>query len=101
MTVSAYPSADGDTMIIVPPERFDFNVHRDLRNAYESAEKKYAKYVVDLCGTRYMDSAALGMLLQLREFAGGRPDSVRITNADGSVREILRIANFHKLMQVA
>jgi anti-anti-sigma regulatory factor len=47
-----------------------------------------------------MDSSALGMLLQLREFAGGNNHVIQITNADSNIRDILRIANFDKLMKV-
>ncbi|MGE0385479.1 MAG: STAS domain-containing protein [Gammaproteobacteria bacterium] len=100
MAIKTSVSSDGNCMTIMLPERFDFSVYKDLREAYEKSGR-CALYVVDLRGTRYIDSSALGMLLQLREFAGSRNDAVRITNADGPVRDTLRIANFHKLMNVA
>jgi len=100
MPVSAQTSKDGSTMTISITDRFDFNVHKDLRNAYESRSTACNKYVFDLRNTSYMDSSALGMLLQLREFAGGNNHVIRITNADSNIRDILRIANFDKLMKV-
>ena len=100
MALQTILSTDGASMTIVLPERFDFSVYRDLRDSYEKP-KRCERYVVDLRGTHYMDSSALGMLLQLREFAGGSAEAVRIANADGAVRETLRIANFHKLMTVS
>lgn len=86
------------TMTIRIRDRFDFKIHGDLRRAYE--EQPCERYVVDLSETEYMDSAALGMLLQLREFAGGRPDSVVIRNAAPTIRKVLEVANFDRLMQI-
>ena len=100
MALNTQTSADGSSLTISLPVRFDFKVHKELREAYETRDKRYANYVVDLSNTRYMDSSALGMLLQLREFAGDRADAVRIANVQESVREILRIANFHRLMTI-
>lgn len=101
MTVSAIPSSDGSEIRIRISDRFDFNLHKDFRSAYERAGKSYRKYVVDLGNTSYMDSSALGMLLQLREYAGGSRQSIDIVNATPGIREILRIANFDKLMTIS
>ena len=64
MSLSTTVSPDGSTVTIAISGRFDFGIHREFRNAYEKAEVKSAnpKYVVDLGGTEYMDSSALGML---------------------------------------
>ncbi len=99
MSVSAQSIGDGKTMRIQISERFDFNIHKDLRNAYKDNPSDY-NYIVDLKNASYMDSSALGMLLQLREHAGGSKDAVTISNADTNIKEILKIANFDKLMMV-
>ena len=44
-----------------------------------------------------MDSAALGMLLQWREHAGGKRQAVRLANAQPVIRDILAVANFDQL----
>jgi HptB-dependent secretion and biofilm anti anti-sigma factor len=100
MTVSANKSPDGSTVTINISDRFDFSVHRDFRKAYEHPTDPKPSYVVDLHGAPYMDSSALGMLLQLREYAGNRRDSVKVKNAGPAIKDILRIANFDKLMIV-
>lgn len=100
MSVHALPSGDGKMLTISISERFDFNVHAQLRAAYRNAEKRYAGYVIDLKDTTYMDSSALGMLLQIKEHAGGGAQSVRIRNAAPGIRDILRVANFDKLMTI-
>jgi anti-anti-sigma factor len=99
MAVKTQSVNGGKTIKIEITERFDFNIHKELKNAYKDAEKNL-NFVVDLEGASYMDSSALGMLLQLREHAGGVKSSVTISNADKNIKEILRIANFYKLMTV-
>jgi anti-anti-sigma regulatory factor len=44
-----------------------------------------------------MDSSALGMLLLLREHAGGDRSEIRIVNANTALRGTLRVAGFDKL----
>jgi HptB-dependent secretion and biofilm anti anti-sigma factor len=100
MAISAMQSLDGTTLTIKMAEKFDFNVHAQLRAAYRGEGKRFTGYVVDLQDTTYMDSSALGMLLQIKEFAGGSAQSVRIRNAGTSIKDILEIANFQKLMTI-
>jgi len=100
MAVTAMQSPDGATLTIKISDRFDFNVHAQLRAAYRSDGKRYAGYVVDLKDTTYMDSSALGMLLQIKEYAGGGEGAIRIRNAGVGIKDILRIANFEKLMTI-
>ena len=42
----------------------------------------------------------MGMLLQLRDY-GTRAAQVQLVNGNDGIKEILRIANFHKLFQIA
>lgn len=100
MGISAMPSGDGKTLTIKISDRFDFNLHSELRRLYYQPDKRYQSYIVDLKDTTYMDSSALGMLLQLRDFAGGRREAVRVTRAQAAIKEILAVANFHQLMTV-
>jgi anti-anti-sigma factor len=81
-------------------ERFDFSAHSALRAAYAGDRPSFKTYIVDLRATQYMDSSALGMLLQLKEHAGGDLHSVQIKNANESIKEILAVANFDQLMQI-
>jgi len=90
----------GDTVIIQVIGRFDFATHQDFLNAYKDLPKGQKKFVVDLSDTEYMDSSAMGMLLQLREH-GDKSQLVELINGNEGVREILRIANFDKLFKVA
>lgn len=102
MSLSTRVSDDGASVTIAISGRFDFGIHREFRNAYEKAEVKtpHPKFVVDLGGTEYMDSSALGMLLLLREHAGGDRSDVTIVNCRPVIKEILDIANFDKLFTI-
>jgi anti-anti-sigma factor len=53
--------------------------------------------VIDLGDVDSMDSSALGMLLLLREHAGGDRSEIRIVNANTALRGTLRVAGFDKL----
>jgi len=75
--------------------RFDFSCHRDFRAAIATLNKA-SKVVVDFGTTTYIDSAALGMLLLLRDYMGD-VRSIRLANCKGQPDQVLRIANFHRL----
>jgi len=55
------------------------------------------QYLVDLAGTDYLDSSALGMLLLLKEKADSESCSVRLVGFTDEIKEILVIASFDKI----
>jgi anti-anti-sigma factor len=57
--------------------------------------------VIDLKEATYLDSSALGMLLLLRDHAGGEDSCIRLVNSSSDVRKILAISNFHKLFDIS
>lgn len=83
--------------------RFDFNTHREFRAAYEPliADSTLRSVVVDFAGVDYLDSSALGMLLMLRDKMGGASKEVALSGVRGNVKQVLDIANFGKLFQIA
>lgn len=99
MPVSAAASADGEVTIYVEG-RFDFSAHRQFRQVHEDHRGEGKNFVVDMTDAEYMDSSALGMLLILREGAGGQRSNVRIKNCRGELRDVLAIANFDKLFEI-
>ena len=81
--------------------RFDFNSHRDFREAVDSALAAQASAItVDLAGVEYLDSSALGMLLMLRDRAKSAARDVTLANCRDAVKQILDIANFGKLFSI-
>lgn len=100
MSINSSLSPDGSQVTISIEGRFDFSAHRDFRRSYEMLETQPETYCVDLGKTTYLDSSALGMLLLLRDHAGGETASVKIINCNRDVQKILQISNFHQLFTI-
>ncbi|WP_439864437.1 STAS domain-containing protein [Pseudomonas antarctica] len=101
MSVESEVSPDGSKLTITIKGRFDFGSHQTFRDAYERFYKVPDQYIVDLKETTYMDSSALGMLLLLRDHAGGDESQVQVVNSNPDVRKILAISNFDKLFDIS
>ena len=99
MSVVTEVSPDGKKLTISVKGRFDFAKHQEFRESYENIE--LAAVVVDLKEATYLDSSALGMLLLLRDHAGGDDSDVRVVNSSSDVRKILAISNFDKLFDIS
>ena len=69
MSVVTEVSPNGQKLTISIKGRFDFAKHQEFRESYE--DKELSAVVVDLKEATYLDSSALGMLLLLRDHAGG------------------------------
>jgi anti-anti-sigma factor len=80
--------------------RFDFSAHQEFRDAYEKVKEEPKAYVVDMKETTYLDSSALGMLLLLRDHAGGDNSQIEIVNCNPDVKKILTISNFEQLFTI-
>lgn len=82
--------------------RFDFNTHRDFRDAIEKAlATPHARKIrVDLAAVDYLDSSALGMLLILRDKTQAAGKTVELANARQSVAQVLEIANFKSMFTI-
>lgn len=100
MSIKAELSADNKELTIRVDGRFDFSCHQDFRNAYQDGRIRPERYVVDMKGAVYLDSSALGMLLLLRDYAGGDDARIRITHCNDDVRKILSISNFQRLFTI-
>ena len=100
MAVTSEISADGRKLTIAIKGRFDFAKHQEFRDAYEELNPRPPCVVVDLKEATYLDSSALGMLLLLREYAGGDESDIRVVNSNPDVRKILGTSNFDQLFDI-
>ncbi len=100
MAINVTESEDKQEVTIHVSGRFDFSCHHSFLQEYKNYPKGEKRFVLDLNDTEYMDSSAMGMLLQLREHAVKQDGNVSLINANESVREILKIANFDKLFTI-
>ena len=101
MAIMASESQDGKELTIKIQGRFDFSAHQEFRDAYEKTLQSPSNYVVDLKETTYLDSSALGMLLLLRDHAGGDNSDIKIMNCNPDVKKILAISNFEQLFNIS
>ena len=98
MSVSA--TTNGNELVVNIEGRFDFSAHQEFRDAYEKADSNISNYVINMKNASYLDSSALGMLLLLRDHAGGDTANVHISNCNPDVRKILTISNFEQLFKI-
>ena len=100
MAITSLASQDGKQLVVKVQGRFDFSSLQLFRNAYENISPKPQAYVVDLEESDYLDSSALGMLLALRDYAGGDSADIKITNCNPDVKKILVITKLDELFKV-
>ena len=100
MTIRTELDQDSQKLTIAIQGRFDFSAHKDFRDSYEDLEDKPNKYSIDMREAVYIDSSALGMLLLLRDHAGGDNADVEIVNCNADVKKILTISNFDQLFTI-
>ncbi|MGE8189132.1 STAS domain-containing protein [Pseudomonas sp. NPDC086278] len=101
MSVVTEVSQDGQKLTISIKGRFDFAKHQEFRESYEGLSRKPESIEVNLKDATYLDSSALGMLLLLRDHAGGDNSDIRVVNSSSDVRKILAISNFDKLFDIS
>lgn len=101
MSISSSISADGKTLTIAVEGRFDASSLDEFRSCYEGAVREGPlNFNVDLKKAEYLDSSALGMLLVLRDYAGGENASITISNSSPEVKKIFAISSFEKLFHI-
>jgi len=91
-----------DTATISLKGVFSVYARRNFNSTYvfvlNKAEIK--NIVVNLAAVKFMDSSALGMLLELREYAGAVNQLVCLSNPIENVKQMLNIACFYKLFSI-
>jgi anti-anti-sigma factor len=87
---------------IIMKGRFDFQVHKEFKEAYtglfENAAVKHIKIEMDRLD--YLDSSALGMLMLLNERAKLVNKTISLVNPSGVVNQVLEVANFNRLFNI-
>lgn len=87
-----------EKVILTLAGQFDFNAHRIFRDAYTPYLEKEAKVIeFDLAEVSHIDSAALGMLLLLKEKVNNAGKKLILLHCRGTVLDILKVANFHNM----
>lgn len=87
---------------IVLSERFVFDSHNQFRHETKKIleEADIREIEVNFQYVKYMDSAALGMLLLLRENASQANKRLCLTHVKGFVADVLNVANLTKIFEI-
>ena len=82
--------------------RFDFQVHREFKDAYTPLLSNAAvrEVEVEMSKVFYLDSSALGMLMLLNERVKEANKSVTLLNVSNVVAQVLEVANFSKIFNI-
>ena len=100
MAIRSTLSPNGEELTITIQGRFNFSSLQLFRNAYENQQEQPRRYIIDLKESDYLDSSALGMLLALRDYAGGDSSDIRIINCSPDVKKIFVITKLDELFKV-
>lgn len=88
------------TLVIEITGQFNFAVHQAFRAAYQRDDLSVARYNIDLSKTDSLDSSALGMLLLLRDWAGGIKEMIELNHPSAEIEKVLRLAKFDDLFVI-
>lgn len=99
MSISVTIDDAKNTATITIIGSFDFSLFNEFRDAYTGLDKKYNRYIIDMKMVEYLDSAALGMLLSMRNSI--ELDSViALEGANDFIKNILMISRFDKRFDI-
>lgn len=92
---------DNGTATLFMAGQFDFNAYSDFKPHQSKLldDPAVRTIVLDVTKLDYLDSAALGTLLLLREKAKAKNIDIAICGAKGIVLEILEIAHFQRMFR--
>jgi len=100
MSLETQLSADEKSFTIKMDEKFDFGKVQDFRQSYIGMPSSVKQVEVDLSETEYMDSSALGMLLNMQKTLNQTVTSFRISHCRPQVLKILTISRFDKKFDI-
>ena len=100
MAIKTSVSDNGNVLSIFIDGKFNFAKLSEFRNAYTGDYGNIDDYVIDLRGTDSMDSSALGMLLNMKQFVNKEDKTIKIVNCRPMVKKTLLIARFDKKFQI-
>ncbi|RJX66207.1 anti-sigma factor antagonist [Vibrio sinensis] len=98
MSVSAEVDSCSRTVTISVVGTFGFNLVHQFRRCY--VDKREYQFTIDLRKVDYIDSAGLGMLLNMHNYLEQSDGDIRITNTLPQVRKVLSISRFDKKFEI-
>ena len=92
---------EGDTIFVTLTESFTFRDNASFRELLSEIDgQHFAKITCDVTGVDFVDSAALGMFLLLRDTAEKKHADVVLKGAQGQVKKMFEVSKFSQLFIV-
>ncbi len=89
------------TLLVTLSGQFTFGDSKVFRPVLDMLDKdNIASVVLNLAPLEFVDSAALGMLLLLRDETGKRKQQLILRGPQGQVRKIFDVARFNTLFSI-
>ena len=100
MAIRTQETSDRELSIVLD-KQFDFNSVEEFRRAYENPSHSGKKsYIVDFKFTQYIDSSALGMLINLQKSVSQSGGTVKLINPNEQVKKLFAISRFDKKFEI-
>jgi len=101
MGITKSVSSDSKVVTISVKGRFDIHVFEEFKLAYKNVSPPCESYRVDMAEVELLDSAALGMLLLMRERVGDPSrTNIFIVNCRPEIKRTLESVGLHKLIPI-
>ena len=100
--MSIEAKVQGNSAQLIIKDRFDASSYQDFKHYYTPliASSAVRSIEVDVSALNYMDSAALGMLMQLDVVAKDAGKTITLIGVPGRVSNILKMAHADKLFTI-
>lgn len=91
-----------DVATIWPPAHFNISAHRSFRESCKMLmeQAEVGVLIVDFRNVDYIDSSVLGSLIYIKELFEKKDGVIKIANAQGTVKEIFKIAAFNEIFEM-
>lgn len=101
MAITREHNKDRSELTIWISGDFDFSMLEQFRQTYTDVDLDQVKVNIDLSEAGRFNSEALGMLLILREHAGGDEAKLAIVGCGEDMKHILMASSFEKLFDIS
>jgi anti-sigma B factor antagonist len=93
-----HATREGSTATVAATGEIDMSTVGELREAVSDAAEGCERLVLDLSAVDFIDSAGLGVLLELRSTLNHRAVALEIVAGEGPVRQAMEITGLAELL---
>ncbi|MGF1909430.1 STAS domain-containing protein [Vibrio kasasachensis] len=98
MSVRAEVNTESKQIIIFVKGAFGFNLIHEFKRCY--SDKRDYQFTIDLRKVDYIDSAGLGILINMQNYLEHNDGAIKLVNTLPQVRKILAISRFDKKFRI-